>query len=377
MFAEYVRSAGLCTLVFLAACAGPRTPSPEISEVDAAAEAAKQKELYVRRLLGDEARLWDVGYPLLLEGAPLCGDVVEASVGLRALAQQDLSGEYADIAAKLLKLTDRPSVIQVLPGSPAEAAGLRQGDVLLEIGSKAVPSGRDAELLARMLDDAMVVGEPVTLKVRRGSESLYISPSAREACDYGLALGQEDHINAYADGSSVTVTRGMMRFAESDQHLAVVIGHELAHNTMEHIDAKELNSMAAGAGGFILDLGLAVLGVNTGGAFAKAASRAGAAAYSVAFEQEADYIGLYFLARAGHELEGAADLWRLMAVENPNSIERSSSHPTTPARFLALEQAIEEIESKRQDGAPLLPEVLPDPAARPEGNRFLESAYPE
>ena len=248
---------------------------------------------------------------------------------------------------------------------------------MIQIGGEAIPSDRDADDLQALLDRKLVAGEALNIEIMRNSETLYVNPVPRERCDYDLVVNDESTVNAYADGENVIITRGMMRFAESDQHLALVIGHEIAHNAMEHVDAKESNAMVAGAGGLLLDIGLAVLGLNTQGAFAKAAARAGAGAYSVDFEQEADYIGLYFLARAGYELDGAPDFWRLMAAEHPYAIDHSRTHPTTPERFLAMEQAIEEIKAKRQAGEPLLPEVLPEPSADGGENQFLESAYPE
>ena len=41
---------------------------------------------------------------------------------------------------------------------------------------------------------------------------------------------------AFADGTKVFLTRGMMRFAQSDEELALVVAHETAHNIMGHID---------------------------------------------------------------------------------------------------------------------------------------------
>ena len=369
--------AALLVLLMVPACSTPRTASPNIASADAAAEAAKQRELVAKRVIDDDQRLWRVGYPLLAEGAELCGDVVKTSLGAQILARQYLSGEHAGMVARLLRLSDRPQVTRVYPGSPAEQAGMRAGDVLMKIGGEAVPSDRNAANLQALLDRKMVVGEALNIEIMRNSETLYVNPVPRERCDYNLVLNNEANINAYADGENVIVTRGMMRFADSDQHLAVIIGHEIAHNAMEHIAAKKGNAIVAGAGGFLLDLGLAVLGVNTQGAFTRAAARAGAGAYSVGFEQEADYIGLYFLARAGYELEGAPEFWRLMAAEHPNAIDQRRTHPTTPERFLALEQTIEEIKAKQQNGEPLVPEILPEPTDDDGENTLLESAYPE
>ncbi len=91
-------------------------------------------------------------------------------------------------------------------------------------------------------------------------------------------------------------------------------------------------------------------------------TRWGAAAYSQDFEAEADYVGLYYLARAGFPTEGAADFWRRMAVEYPASIKssHSASHPATAERFLALEQVSREIERKEATGVALTPERKPD-----------------
>lgn len=366
----------LAALVLLAGCTTPRMKSPDISQADAAAEAEKQRELFAERIMRDQSRLWRVGYPLQAEGAELCGEALRPSLGMRTLARQYLDGDKGATVARLLKLSDRPQVVQIAPGSPAESAGIEVGDLLLEVGDEAVKSGRDADSLASLLERTLVPGQSVTLKLRRGTETVYANPVPREICAYNLVLNDEDKVNAYADGESVIITRGMMRFAESDQHLAVVIGHEMAHNALEHSDAKQGNAVAAGAGGLLLDIGLAILGVNTGGAFMKAAAKAGAASYSVEFEQEADMVGLYFMARAGYELEGAADIWRLMAAERPEAITHRGSHPTTPERFLALEQVVEEIKGKRTAGLALVPEVVPDPGG-PDENTFLESAYPD
>ena len=129
---------------------------------------------------------------------------------------------------------------------------------------------------------------------------------------------------------------------------------------MKHIEARKHNATVAGLGGLLLDIGFLALGVNTNAAFSDAAAKAGAQAYSVEFEQEADYVGLYILARTGYPLDGASDVWRLMAAENPASIVLRRTHPTAPERFVAIEKTIDEIKAKRAAGLPLFPELLTD-----------------
>jgi predicted Zn-dependent protease len=97
--------------------------------------------------------------------------------------------------------------------------------------------------------------------------------------------------------------------------------------------------------------------VNTGGDFTNLGAEFGAMSFSQDFEREADYVGMYLLARADRPIANAADFWRRMAQESPGSIKFASSHPTTAERFVRLENAAAEIEQKRTAGAPLMPEM--------------------
>ena len=156
---------------------------------------------------------------------------------------------------------------------------------------------------------------------------------------------------------SVAITTGMLRFVASDDELALVLGHEIAHNTLKHRNAMVQNGVAGsllGIGGGLLAGGPvgAVIGVG----LAIQGATFGAGANSQEFESEADYIGAYFAARAGYNVENAADLLRRFAVLDPGAIDlRGTSHPSTALRFLALEQTGAEIRDKRAAGAPLLP----------------------
>ena len=55
-------------------------------------------------------------------------------------------------------------------------------------------------------------------------------------------------------------------------------------------------------------------------------TQAGARAFSVAFEREADYVGAYYAARAGYELTGSEEIWRTFSLENPDSIRLTTDH---------------------------------------------------
>lgn len=84
---------------------------------------------------------------------------------------------------------------------------------------------------------------------------------------------------------------------------------------------------------------------------------AAAQAFSQDFEREADYVGMYILARAGKDLETVPHFWREFAQVNPSAISYASTHPTTAERFERLQQIAEEIRQKETAGEPLLPNM--------------------
>jgi predicted Zn-dependent protease len=184
--------------------------------------------------------------------------------------------------------------------------------------------------------------------------------AGESACDYPVELGTSSEVNAYADGQRIVIELGMMRVAQRDEELALVIAHELAHNAMGHSDAAATNAVLGGALGLLADiaLGVATNGVYVGTGYTEIGAEVGAEIHSVEFEQEADYVGMYILKRAGFPIGDAPDFWRRMAMESPDTIKLRTTHPTSPERFVALKAAIAEIEEKVAGNRPLLPELI-------------------
>ena len=199
------------------------------------------------------------------------------------------------------------------------------------------------------LDQEYQGNRSVTMHLERNGRAIDKTLALEPVCDFSVAIENKDAINAFADGKRIVFTKGMMRFA-NDQELAIVFGHELAHNLNKHVDAKVQNATV----GTLADILFAVGGVNTRGAF----GAAGAGAYSQDFEREADYVGLYLTARAGHDIAGAGNFWRRMAVEYPSNIKGSysASHPSPAERFANIEEITSEINRKKSARQPLTPE---------------------
>jgi membrane-associated protease RseP (regulator of RpoE activity) len=343
----------ICVLLTLqVGCIGPTSQRVKPDAAEVAIEAEKQHEIALQESLNDQNRLNRVGYPILKAGLPFCEDRKAKTVGIKYVNKHDFEGEYQDIAIVTLGLSDTLKIINVVATTPAAQAGLQEGDILISVNNKNVPIGKNAsKIFSELLKKETEDNTQLTFKVKRDEFNEIINVDPVYACDYPLNISNERIVNAYADGNQIVITQGMMNFAKTDDELALVVGHELAHNSMRHIDAKTLNAM----GGFLVDILFAALGANTQGAFSKMASQA----YSQEFESEADYVGLYINELAGYEINDAAYFWRRMGVKHPESIEKNhaASHPSPPERFVSIEDTIKEINQKKTVGENLMPNM--------------------
>ncbi|MEM9124022.1 MAG: M48 family metallopeptidase, partial [Pseudomonadota bacterium] len=197
---------------------------------------------------------------------------------------------------------------------------------------------------------------PLLLTVKRGGEAREIAFQPKQGCQTGVYMPAEDITNAYADGKNIFVTTSMMELFSTDEEMALVIAHEIAHNAMGHIRKKTNNMRVGVVGGLLLDvLAAATLGVDTQGGFTDLGARAGIMSYTQAFETEADYVGMYMMARAGFDVEGVEAFWRTMAVNNPTSIRVAVTHPTSAERFVTIGKTGDEIAAKLASGEALVP----------------------
>jgi hypothetical protein len=163
-----------------------------------------------------------------------------------------------------------------------------------------------------------------------------------------------DAVNAETDGENIAVYNGLLNFVRSEEELALVLSHEISHNVLDHIEKRRRNQALGTIAGAAVDLIIAATtGVITD--LSRTGGNAGALAYSVEFEQEADYQGLYIMRRAGYQIDEAMSIWRRMAAENPERIVYRTTHPATAERFVALANAADEIQTKEGQGLALLP----------------------
>jgi hypothetical protein len=355
----------------LAAACAPTSNLPQISKEAAEAEAEKQRQLVLDDYTKEAARLGNVSYRLFTANADLCKDRTRPATGLLLVDKDILGDDFRKTVSERFALADGVAVLAAAGGSPAEKAGLTVGDRLVRLGDWAVPAkGASAKEVGRKIQELAKDGKAVSVTVRHADEgggeserTVTLAPTTACAFDVGLVFA--DDVNALADGTRVLLFTGMLRFADTDEELATVVGHEMAHNLMDHVSKQEGNALL----GTILDLLVAGVGVNTQGMFTKMAMLA----YGKEFEAEADYVGLYLMARAGYKIHDTPNFWRRMAIAHPGSVKGGffATHPATPERFLALEKTVAEIEGKERSNQALLPESeIPEktPATAPQAH---------
>jgi beta-barrel assembly-enhancing protease len=349
----------LFILLTLAGCAGPMTSSPQGSSPEIAQETARQNELVYKRIVQDQDRIFNLAHALETANAEFCGAQVRDMHGFSLWSLMTVPPRYRDAAASLYNLQSRVAVQSVADFSPADKAGIKSGDFIVSVNGQEIPAGPQGVAMVRRALDAAGKGRS-DIVLERAGKIINTRVMPLPGCNFAVLLEYgSNEINASADGDSIMVSKGIVRFAENDDELALVIAHELAHNVMQHVGKMRQNSMVGSLGGLAVDGIFAAAGIGTNGQFMQMGAQMGAGANGVAFEQEADYIGMYFMERAGFNSTGVADFWRRMAAENPRSIYNRTSHPTTPERFIAIERTHDEIARKKARHEKLVPEMKP------------------
>lgn len=342
-------------LIAAVAGCGPTLKEVAVSDAAAQTEREKQQEMALSAFLEREDRLAQVSVPLLASAAELCGENVKPLYGFelhdKTLYGKLLGKDFEEVAARQLGLGDRVAVRTVHPDLPAGAADLRAGDRILAINDRPLEGKTTAEAMKIVDEPGLPAEQPLRLRVEREGEVRDLTVPGLPGCAFSVHLVNADDVNAFADGKRVVLTAGMVRFAGTDSELALVVGHEIAHNALGHILKQRINRVP----GMLLD----VLIAGTTGIYTGMFSELGGRTFSKGFEAEADYAGLYIAARAGHDIGHAANFWRRMAAEHPGSIKKNflASHPSAPERFVAIENTVREIQEKRERGESLLPEM--------------------
>ncbi len=349
---------GALALAFaIVSCATPATAPPGISKNESQAEVLNQRQLALQDALAKAVRIANIGFALERANAPLCPRT-RPLYGFGSHGQDSYGRKFSKAAQALYHFSDLPRVSYVIAKSPAARAGLKAGDEITGLDGEPVKGGKTG-LNAFLKALRAKKGREATLQVRRDGQPLDITMKPVPVCDIAIVRTAKAAINARTYPRAILVNDGLLRFVRNDNELALVLAHELAHFSMDHVRAEGRNISAGFAAGLALDVALFTAGIIVPAFFTQAGAGAAYVAYSADFEREADYVGAYYLVRAGFDASGAEAFWRRMGAQYPGAIARRSSHPPTAERFVAMRKTLDEIASKQAAGAPLIPAVKP------------------
>ncbi len=154
-----------------------------------------------------------------------------------------------------------------------------------------------------------------------------------------------DEVNAWCmpHGKIAVYTGLLQKIQPTDDELAAVLGHEVAHALREHTREQISQEMGTQT---VLGIAGALFGLG------KTAQDLGAMAANVTIglphsrtdETEADRIGVELAARAGYDPNGAISLWQKMEkLAGSQPPQWLSTHPSNEARLADLKQYVQKV----------------------------------
>ena len=186
---------------------------------------------------------------------------------------------------------------------------------------------------------------------------------------YRFAILNSEHVNAYATpGSYIFVSKGLLKMASSEDELAAVLAHELAHIEQRHPLKTIRQSLGTN---FLVTLGTEAARQSGNrnakklveghgkmvGALAQTLSEKG---YSRDSEFEADVKALGILTRAGYEPSAMIGvLKKMQSKHRPGGFGFDKTHPSPSARIAKLR--------------PKVTDAAPKPAPQARRSRFEQA----
>lgn len=357
--------------IILSSCATPTANLPSTSWVDQ--DKVRQDHYkYARNYaIKRDKKIQTIFYNLKKNtGEELCDRKLKPGLGFDVgvylpkkhwwqITSKETKEEEEDLKALNYFAEDNVIYVRyVIPNSAADKAGLKPMDKIVSIFGVAAPNVADAKKeFQEILDDNLTsqnLGMPVEIEIERKGKLKTLTLNPDNVCPYDLKIDKQyKDINAYADGEDVYMTEAIIDYMQNDLELAAVMAHELAHNTLGHPEAGQLNAAVGALIGGVID-GLANNPTNVA---TNAGSNIGSKIYSKDFEFEADYLSVYYVARAGYDYKQMSQMQKKLAARSKNSIYFSTdTHPKPQERSALLLEAAKEIDLKKSFKEPLVPD---------------------
>lgn len=346
----------------ITSCVSPMLSTPDAEQWELDEEKQAQRIEYVKMLINEQIRLAKISHRIAIKALPLCNEKEALMTGALLFDWDLTTDEWLDVANDAIGINMHIpgiEVLYVIPGSAAEKAGLEVGDRIISVNEWKLPSSKGAfkKFTKKLRQYHQEKTTHINLMIQREADFLTVKLTPSIGCNFPVVLLESEDINAFTDGETIMLNRGLVRFARNDKEIAMVITHEMAHILAGHIDAKRKNAASGASIGLVFDILAAAANINTHGNFSRLGAQIGSMAYSIEFEREADYIGAYILAQAGYDIADMQSFWRYLGSIDPESMEYGTTHPSSTERAVNIKKIVNEIKQKKAMGQPLIPHL--------------------
>jgi predicted Zn-dependent protease len=164
-------------------------------------------------------------------------------------------------------------------------------------------------------------------------------------------LIESDTVNAWCmPGGKIAIYTGILPVTQTEDSLAAVMGHEVAHALLNHsqqqVSAGVLQKLGFLAIRILLrDSSKDVQDIAIG-AYGAGSHILGTLPFSRSHESEADHYGLILMSIAGYNPEEAISFWERMESQSGGNIEFLSTHPSDETRIKQLRKWIPDAKNK-------------------------------
>ena len=177
------------------------------------------------------------------------------------------------------------------------------------------------------------------------------------AFDWQVSVIRSDQANAFClPGGKIAVYTGILKYTQTDAGLAAVMGHEMAHAVARHGSQRILQNNVTQTVMTGASLSFSEMDWNQR-RMVLAALGAGAQfgvllPFSRKHENEADELGLIYMARAGYDPAEAIAFWQRMAgAGGDQPPEFASTHPSHGTRIEHLRQMLPQVQAEYEKAA--------------------------
>jgi predicted Zn-dependent protease len=191
-------------------------------------------------------------------------------------------------------------------------------------------------------------GDPLLRRVRTIAQRLVAQANGwnerAPQWQWEVNVIRADDINAWCmPGGKIVVYTGLVNKLQlSDDEIAMIVGHEMAHALREHAREQMAKQTATGAG---LSIVSAIFGLgDLGSMVANAGAQLLVLKFSRNDETEADLVGLEMAARAGYNPQASISLWQKMLANEAGQGGFLSTHPSGQDRIKRLKANVGKVQ---------------------------------